>query len=224
MKRSASSRQWIQEHINDPYVQAAKRDGYRSRAAYKLLELHTVMKSTAGTSIALLRPGMAVLDLGAAPGGWSQVAAQLTAPNGLVMAIDLLAMDDLPGVTVLQGDFLQAETWEKMHRLLAECGKHGFDVLLSDMAPNMSGIRTVDQLRGAVLAESVLACANEFLCKGGALVLKLFHGPDFHLLVKQSHTLFHRTKIIKPAASRDRSPEQYLVGIGYKGEKSDASP
>jgi 23S rRNA (uridine2552-2'-O)-methyltransferase len=211
----------MQEHVNDPYVQAARRDGYRSRAAYKLLELQTSLRSRTGVMVPLLREGMSVLDLGAAPGGWSQVAARLTASSravggGLVIAVDRLPMDPVPDVVTLQGDFLEESTWTAIREQLAAHGRTGIDRLLSDMAPNMSGVRSVDQLRGAALAEAALECALELLHDGGGMVLKLFHGTEFQTVLRQVQALFQQVRVVKPSASRDRSPEQYLVASGYR--------
>lgn len=202
-RRRPSSSRWLLEHRNDPYVQAAHREGYRSRAAYKLLELHQ--------RFSLLKPGMTVLDLGAAPGGWSQVVVKVGA--GRVVAMDRLAMDAIPGVTVLRGDFLDDAG---IRELLAAMGGEGAHLVLSDMAPEMTGFTSVDQARGELLAESAFDLLPRVLRPGGSLVLKLFQGPAFHTLVRQAQGLFQRVKVVKPEASRDRSAEHYLVAFDFR--------
>ncbi|MEO5378489.1 MAG: RlmE family RNA methyltransferase [Magnetococcus sp. DMHC-6] len=225
-KLRPSSARWLREHAQDPYVQAARAEGYRSRAAYKLLEIHTTVSSWPGIS-GLLRPGMSVVDLGAAPGGWTQVAAKLVGQvggkSGHVLALDLLPMVDFPTaypgveITLLLGDFLQDSGLAAVRQALAP---HGFaHVLLSDMAPQMCGNKMVDQSRGEVLAEAAFLFANEVLLPGGSMVVKLFQGPCFHDLVRQAHQNFDRVRVIKPKASRPRSPEHYLVALGYKRSK-----
>ncbi|WP_130471476.1 RlmE family RNA methyltransferase [Candidatus Magnetaquicoccus inordinatus] len=218
-RRRPSSARWLQEHREDPYVAAAKRDGYRSRAAYKLLELQTYPQEhrpLAHPTGLLLQPGMTVVDLGAAPGGWSQVAAQLVAPKGRVLAIDLLPMAPIPGVECVEGDFLDESVLLQLHTLLAaDADSRVADVILSDMAPNMSGIPSVDQARGELLAESAFQFAEATLRPGGNLVLKIFQGSSFHTIVAHARQMFARVKLIKPRASRDRSPEQYLLGLGF---------
>ncbi|MBF0136474.1 MAG: RlmE family RNA methyltransferase [Magnetococcus sp. DMHC-1] len=209
-RRRPSSREWLREHRRDPYVQAAARDGYRSRAAYKLLEIHARPPAN------LLRPGMAVVDLGAAPGGWTQVALQHVGPQGIIVAVDLLAMDPLSGAEIIQGDFLQAATLLEVQRVLGRPA----DLLLSDMAPNMSGIKAVDQPRGELLAEAALEFAAAVLKPLGAAVIKLFDGPGFHDLVRGARIAFGQVKVVKPRASRGRSPEHYLVCQGFRASPS----
>ncbi len=219
-KRRPSSANWLREHHNDPYVLAARRQGYRSRAAYKLLEMHqSMLKSGSGKKGrhpgGILNGGMTVVDLGAAPGGWSQVARSLVGSSGRVVAVDRLAMAALDGVTVIQGDFLEEPVLNHIQSALGDDG-HAHAVL-SDMAPNLSGIPSVDQARGEVLAESAFQFAESTLRPGGRLVVKLFQGSTFHELVKQARRLFERVKVIKPPASRDRSAEHFLIGIGFHG-------
>ncbi|MBF0623987.1 MAG: RlmE family RNA methyltransferase [Magnetococcales bacterium] len=207
-RRSASSQEWLRERRRDPYVQAAARDGYRSRAAYKLLEIQASMRPP------LIGPGMGVVDLGAAPGGWTQVVAPLVGKAGRVVAVDLLPMAPVAAtVTVMQGDFLDQDTLERIVTLL----DGGADLVLSDLAPNMSGIAVADQARGELLAENACQFAARVLRPGGSLVVKLFQGPGFHTLVREAKTGFGRTKVVKPKASRGRSPEQYLVCQAFKG-------
>ncbi|MBF0124228.1 MAG: RlmE family RNA methyltransferase [Magnetococcales bacterium] len=212
----SSSPQWLREHAADPYVRAAQRDGYRSRAAYKLLDLQRSVSDRNGVVQPLLRAGMAVLDLGAAPGGWSQVAAQLIGPSGLLLAVDLLPIAPISGATILQGDFLQESTLAWIHTHLNQRGYKGVDVLLSDMAPNLSGIRAADQARTAQLVEDLLALTPTLVRPGGSLVVKLFQGSDSQALLQQARQLFRQIKLVKPDASRDRSAEHYLVGIQFR--------
>jgi 23S rRNA (uridine2552-2'-O)-methyltransferase len=183
-----SSKEWLRRHVTDPYVRQAKAQGYRSRAAFKLLEIDKKEK--------LLRPGMRVLDLGAAPGGWSQVAAEKRAK---VIAIDLLPMEPIPGVTVLQGDF-QAQAFDG-----------SFDVILSDVSPNMSGIRNVDQARALALSLAAVDLCAKVLKPEGAFLVKAFHGESFDDLLLALKKAFREVKVIKPSASRDESRENYLL-------------
>lgn len=210
--RRDSSTRWLLEHRTDPHVLAARREGYRSRAAYKFLEIQEKFK--------LLKPGMRVVDLGAAPGGWSQVAATLVVPGGRVVAVDLLPMATIPGpVTFLQGDFLDETVLAELRTLF-----HGGRVqaILSDMAANMSGIRVLDTARGERLTEAVFDFTETMLAPEGLLVVKLFQSAAFEELVVRARALFRTVRMAKPAASRDRSPEQYLIGMGFVG--ADRSP
>jgi 23S rRNA (uridine2552-2'-O)-methyltransferase len=199
-RKRSSSKAWLQEHRDDPYVQRAQREGYRSRACYKLLELQERDR--------LLRPGMTVLDLGSAPGGWSQVAAQLIGDHGRVVASDILPMDALAGVDFIQGDFGEDAVFEV---ILAAVGSGGADVVLSDMAPNMSGMMAVDQPRAMYLAELALDLAQRVLRPGGAFVCKVFHGEGFEALLADARDGFGQVVVRKPRASRPRSREVYLV-------------
>jgi len=201
MARSKTSRTWMQEHVSDRYVRKAKEEGYRSRAAFKLRQL-------AGQD-RLILPGMTVVDLGAAPGGWSQVAAEMTGPKGRVVAVDILAMAPLPGVEFLQGDFRETETLERLELAL---GERPVDLVLSDMSPNISGIGMVDQARAAHLAELALQFALERLKPGGSLLVKTFQGEGFAEVREQMRRSFARVLARKPDASRSRSPEMYLLG------------
>ncbi|MBF0462158.1 MAG: RlmE family RNA methyltransferase [Magnetococcales bacterium] len=222
-QRRPSSARWLQEHRDDPYVAAAKRDGYRSRAAYKLLELQTFPKEHRHPGMAsglLIQPGMTVVDLGAAPGGWTQVATQLVGPRGRVVAADILPFAPVAGAEIIVGDFLDETVARQIEAALGVSGQA--QVILSDMAPNMSGIPCVDQARGELLAEMALQFAETTLCPGGSLVLKVFQGSSFHTIVSQARLLFARVKLIKPRASRDRSSEQYLLGLGF--HRSSSTP
>ncbi|MBF0109752.1 MAG: 23S rRNA methyltransferase [Magnetococcales bacterium] len=211
-KRRPSSSRWLQEHHHDPFVLQARRDGYRSRAAYKLLEIAGQPFGEAGRAI--LGPGKTVVDLGSAPGGWSQVATGLVGERGRVVAMDLLSMPPLDGVVFIQGDFLGEVGLLQLREAIAP--ERMVDVVLSDMAPNMSGIATADQARGELLAEAAHEFARATLSPGGVLVVKLFQGPGFHETVRRAHLDFTRVKVVKPKASRSRSAELYMVGVGFR--------
>jgi 23S rRNA (uridine2552-2'-O)-methyltransferase len=206
MKRSKTSKQWMREHVNDVYVQRAKSEGYRSRAAYKLLEIAARDK--------LLKPGMVVVDLGAAPGGWSQVARAQVGARGLVLALDLLEMEPLPGVTFLQGDFREDAV---VAALAAALAGRTVDLVLSDISPNISGIAMSDQARVMHVAELALEFAAKHLKHGGNLLVKVFQGSGFQEFLRQMRTQFKNVVTRKPEASRGRSSELYLLGKGYAG-------
>lgn len=201
MKRTRTSKAWMREHVNDAYVQRAKAEGYRSRAAFKLLELDERDH--------FLRPGMVVVDLGAAPGSWSQVAIQRVGGAGRVIALDLLEMEPIKGVEFLQGDFQDDAVLAALEEKLAGTR---VDVVLSDMAPNMSGIDLVDQARSVQLGELALDFAARHLKPGGHLVVKVFQGQGFMEFRKLVQSHFKVVHVRKPKASRDRSPEVYLLG------------
>jgi len=196
-----SSKQWLRRHVTDPYVRKAREQGYRSRAAYKLLELDQRER--------LFRPGAIVVDLGAAPGSWSQVAAAKVRPGGKVIAVDLLDIAPISGVTVLKGDFRQA-------RLLEALAGSSVDVVLSDLAPNLSGIPNVDQARLAELTHAALDFCQKALKKGGLFVVKAFHGEAYDEVVQRMKHEFGNVKVVKPAASRGESRETYLVARGFQ--------
>ncbi len=205
-KKRSSSKAWLKEHRDDPYVQRAQREGYRSRACYKLLELQEKDR--------LIRPGMTVIDLGSAPGGWSQVAADLVGHKGRVIASDILPMDNLAGVEFIQGDFTEDAVFEQ---ILAAAGDTPVDVVVSDMAPNMSGMTAVDQPRAMYLVELALDMARRVLAPGGSFVAKVFQGEGFDDLVRDARGSFERVVNRKPDASRPRSREVYLVARGFRG-------
>ncbi len=205
-KRTPSSQRWLRRQAQDPYVARAHADGFRSRAAYKLAEIDEKER--------LLRPGQCVVDLGAAPGGWSQYAARRLDSRGSVFALDLLPMDAIAGVEVLCGDFADAEVLEA---LLASLRGRAVDVVICDMAPNMSGTRAVDQPRAMALAELALDFAAQVLRPGGDFVVKLFHGEGFEVFVRQARTGFERVRVRKPEASRGDSREVYLVARTFRG-------
>ena len=200
MARSKSSGRWLAEHFDDPYVKQAQQQGLRSRAAFKLLELQE--------KYTLIRPGMTVIDLGAAPGAWSQVARPLVGSAGRAVALDILPMAPVPGVEFIQGDFTEDEPVRALELAL---GGAAVDLVLSDMAPNMSGMATVDQARSMFLAELALEFARAHLKPGGDLVVKLFQGADFDSFVREVRSLFAKVQVIKPKASRPRSNEVYLL-------------
>ena len=203
-KKKSSSAAWLKEHRDDPYVQRAQRDGYRSRACYKLLELQAKDK--------LFRPGMTVVDLGSAPGGWSQVAAELVGDRGKVIASDILYMDGLAGVEFVKGDFTEDEVFEQ---IVAAIAGLPVDIVMSDMAPNMSGMADVDQPRSMYLVELALDMARRVLAPGGSFVTKIFHGEGFDTLLADTRSSFSRVLTRKPAASRPRSKEVYLVAKDF---------
>ena len=205
MARSRSSGRWLSEHFSDEYVKQAQALGYRSRAVFKLKELDEKDR--------LLKPGMVVVDLGAAPGGWSQYAAECIGKRGAIIALDLLPVEPLPGVTFFQGDFREDAV---LQTLMDHLAGREVDLVMSDMAPNMSGNRVVDQARGMHLAELALDTAKDILRPGGTFVTKLFQGPDVDAYVASARSLFSKGSMRKPKASRDRSPEVYLVGSGRK--------
>ncbi len=204
MAKTASSRKWLDRQHSDPYVKQAQREGYRSRAAYKLLEIQEKDR--------ILRPGMRVLDLGAAPGSWCQIAARLVGPSGSVVALDLLPMDPLPGVSILQGDFREPEMLE---RLCATLGGEPLDLVLSDMAPNITGMSVVDQPRAMYLVELALELARLRLHSGGSLVVKVFQGTGFDEVLLELRRSFARVVSRKPKSSRSQSRELYLVAKGF---------
>jgi 23S rRNA (uridine2552-2'-O)-methyltransferase len=204
MARSKSSEGWLKEHFDDEFVARAQQEGYRSRATYKLLEINEKDK--------LLKRGMTVVDLGAAPGGWSQIAADIVADEGMVVALDILPMDALPGVEVLEGDFQEEEVF---NQLLATLGGRPVDLVMSDMAPNMSGMRSIDQPKAMYLCELTLDLARNVLKPGGNMLLKLFQGAGSEEFIKECRKNFRKVVIRKPAASRARSREVYVLALNY---------
>lgn len=204
MGKTASSRQWLERQRTDPYVKRAQRDGYRSRAAYKLLDIQAKDQ--------LLRPGQRLVDLGAAPGSWSQVAARIIGPSGLVVALDVLPMEPLAGVTIVQGDFRESESLDQLNGALGEAR---LDLVLSDMAPNITGTAAVDQPRAMYLVELALDFARERLQPGGGMIVKVFQGEGFDSLLLEMRQRFDRVASRKPGSSRARSREVYLVAKGF---------
>lgn len=207
MSRGKTSKAWMREHINDPYVQRAKAEGYRSRAAYKLLELDKKDR--------LLVPGQLVVDLGAAPGSWSQVVLAKLGTKGTVVAVDLLPMEPLAGVRFVQGDFREQGL---LDALLLALGGRKADLVISDLAPNISGIGVSDQARSMYLCELALEFARQCLVPGGSLLVKVFQGAGFTEFLAGMRKSFVKVGSRKPEASRGRSSEMYLLGKGYKAE------
>ena len=204
-KKNKTNKAWITEHVNDAYVQRARAEGWRSRAAFKLTEVDDKDK--------LLKPGMTVVDLGSAPGSWSQVAARRVAPGGRLIALDLLPMDALHGVQFIQGDFRDDEVLQALAKALD--GRQ-VDLVLSDMAPNMSGIAVVDQARVMLLAELTLEFCGQHLKPGGDMLVKVFQGDGFMELRRALQDRFQTVQMRKPAASRNRSAEIYLLARNKK--------
>jgi len=205
MARSKSSHRWLKEHFSDPYVKRAQAEGLRSRAAYKLEELIDRDR--------LLKPGMRVVDLGAAPGGWSQMARARLGERGRVLALDILPMDAIAGVEFLQGDFRDETVLARLEQAL---GGAGLDLVLSDMAPNMTGVASVDQARAMELAELARDFAQAHLDPGGAFLVKLFQGAGFDDYLKDLRRRYAKITMRKPKASRARSPEVYALATGFK--------
>lgn len=205
MSRTKSSRRWLDRQRSDPFVKQAQVAGYRSRAAFKLLEIQDKDR--------ILAPGMRVVDLGAAPGSWSQIAARLTGPRGLVVALDVLDMEPLTGVKVLKGDFREPEV---LNALRAALGGEPLDLVLSDMSPNLSGSAAVDLPRSVYLLELALALARETLKPGGSLVVKAFQGEGFDTFLRELRASFASVASRKPKSSRSESRELYLVAKGYR--------
>jgi 23S rRNA (uridine2552-2'-O)-methyltransferase len=202
--RAGKTRRWLQDHRSDVFVKRAAQEGYRSRAAYKLAEIDD--------RDSIFAPGQVVVDLGAAPGGWSQLAAARTRPGGRVVAMDLLAMEPLPGVELIRGDFHQRETLARLEAVLAG---RTVDLVLSDMAPNISGIRASDQARAMALAELALDFADSHLVAGGTVLIKVFQGADYPAFLADMKRRCRDTRVRKPEASRRESAEHYLLGRGF---------
>ncbi len=209
MKRTKTSKAWMMEHVTDAYVQRAKQEGYRSRASYKLMEI--IERDH------LLRPGMRVVDLGAAPGGWSQVVAKQLAGSGRVIALDLLEMTPMAGVTFIQGDFREDAVLAELVKAL---DGRPVDLVISDMAPNISGIALADQARAMHLAELALEFAVQHLKPGGNFLVKVFQGEGFDEYIRALRRHFRQVVTRKPKASRGRTNETYLLGIGLCPQKS----
>ncbi len=204
-KRSKSSANWLTEHHNDQYVQQSKKDGYRSRAVYKLIEIDEKDK--------MFKKGMRVVDLGAAPGSWTQYAVEKLGEKGIMVASDILPMDSYSYVQFVEGDFREQKVLDE---ILTHLGGRKADVVMSDMAPNFSGVKAVDLPSAMYLNELAVDMANLVLKKGGNFICKVFHGDGFEGLVKNLRTQFDKVKIRKPKASRPRSKEVYIVALGFK--------
>ena len=212
-KSKKVNKAWLNDHVNDPWVKLAHKEGYRARAAYKLKEIDD--------TLGLIRPGHRVVDLGSAPGAWSQYVRRKLSPqgaavgelNGAIIAIDLLPMEPIEGVQFLQGDFRESDVLAQLEALV---GGQKLDLVVSDMAPNLSGVESVDAARISHLIELAVDFAVQHLKADGALVVKVFHGSGYSQLVQLFKDTFRVVKPIKPKASRDRSSENFLVGIGLK--------
>lgn len=209
MPKTKSSRRWLKEHFDDEYVKKAKQQGYRSRAMFKLLEIDERDH--------VLQPGRTVVDLGAAPGGWAQLAVERVGRQGRVVALDILPMENLPGVIFLQGDFTGQEIFDELKKVLdgAEVG-----LVMSDLAPNISGVSSVDQPRAMYLAELALEFARKMLAPGGDFVAKVFQGAGFEQFHKEARSLFQLANVRKPKASRARTNEVYIVAKNYYGRST----
>lgn len=207
---------WLNQHVNDPYVRLAQKDGYRARAAYKLQEIDE--------TLGLVRPGQVVVDLGSTPGAWSQYLRRRLSPNGAavgelhgtIVALDMLPMEAVEGVHFIQGDFREAEVLAELERTLVDKGVQQVDLVVSDMAPNLSGIGMTDAARISDLVELAVDFAVHHLKPDGALVVKLFHGGAYDPMVALFRETFRTVKAVKPKASRDKSSETFLVGLGLK--------
>lgn len=206
MKRRKSTQAWLRRHVSDPYVRQARARGYRSRAAFKLIEIAERDR--------LLSPGMLVVDLGAAPGSWSQVVAERIAPSGWLFAVDLLEMSPISGVEFIPGDFRRPEAHARLARAM---GARKADLVLSDLAPNLSGVTASDEARGRELCERALEFARRHLKPGGAFLIKVFQGSGYRQFLEDMRETFQTVVSRKPGASRGRSTEMYLLGKGLKG-------
>ncbi len=207
MARSKTSKKWLDEHVNDPYVKRAQIDGYRSRASYKLIEINEKDK--------IIRPGMIAMDLGSAPGGWSQIMAPWVGDKGRTIASDILPMDSLADVTFIQGDFTEESVFDE---IMASINGEPVDVVVSDMAPNLSGVNATDQYSSMYLVELALDMARQVLKPGGSFCAKVFQGVGYEEYLKDVRSSFDKVLIRKPDASRPRSREVYIVGKGFKGQ------
>ena len=201
----SKNRDWIKQHLNDPYVKQAQKDGYRSRASYKLLEI--IEKER------MIRPGMTIVDVGSAPGGWSQVASRMVGHEGRVHALDILPMDPVAGVDFILGDFTEQEIFDQLLKLI---GNRPVDLVISDMAPNLTGAKAVDQPAMMYLAELGIDLTCQVLKPEGVFIAKLFQGEGFDQFVRHVRTLFNSVSMKKPDASRAKSREVYLVAKGLK--------
>ena len=205
MKPTRTSKAWMMEHLNDPYVKLAQKEGYRARAAYKLMEIDDKDR--------LIKPGMTIVDLGSAPGSWSQVAVQRLKGQGKVIALDILEMQPIGGVTFLQGDFREESVLRQLEQTL---NKTQVDLVIADMAPNISGVKDVDQAGAAYLTELALEFSKDWLKPSGNFLVKVFIGAGFEEILQNMRQMFDKVVTRKPKASRDRSSEVYLLGLGRK--------
>ena len=209
MAKSKSSKGWLKEHFDDEYVRRSQQDGYRSRAIYKLIEIDKKDH--------LVKPGMTVIDLGAAPGGWSEYCVKKLGKNGAMVALDILPMEPIDDVTIIQGDFREDAVFEE---LMAKMNNERADLVISDMAPNISGMESVDMPRAYYLCELALDLARQVLKPGGGLLVKLFQGEGFEAYNRELKSSFSHVVIRKPKASRARSREIYALATGFLGNES----
>jgi 23S rRNA (uridine2552-2'-O)-methyltransferase len=205
MKKSSSSNRWLKEHFSDIYVKRAKQEGFRARSVYKLMEIQERYK--------IIKPNMLVVDLGASPGGWSEYVVKLVGPSGKVFALDILSMQPIDGVEFIQGDFTQNSVVED---LCVRLNNRKVDAVLSDMAPNLSGLSIVDQVRSMDLSERAFVFAQKVLKPGGLFLTKIFQGAGFNAFLKNLRHNFAQVKVIKPEASRARSSEIFLLANGFR--------
>ncbi len=212
MAKSKSSKGWLKEHFDDEYVRRSQQDGYRSRAIYKLIEIDKKDR--------LVKPGMTIIDLGAAPGGWSEYCVKKLGKNGTMIALDILPMEPIGGVRIIQGDFREDAVFEELMTVMNAGGEnsHRADLVISDMAPNISGMGSVDMPRAYYLCELALDLARQVLKPGGGLLVKLFQGEGFEAYNKQLKTSFSKVVMRKPKASRARSREVYALATGFLGK------
>lgn len=208
MKASKTSKAWMQEHLDDAYVKQAQKDGFRARAAYKLLEIDD--------KDSLIKPGMTIVDLGSAPGSWSQVAVQRLKGQGRVIALDILEMPPIADVEFIQGDFREDDVLQALEKSL---NNQTVDLVICDMAPNITGVKQVDQASAAYLTELALAFSQDWLKPNGNFLVKVFIGAEFESILKAMRTVFKKVVTRKPKASRGRSTETYLLGIGYQSQQ-----
>ncbi len=211
MAKSKSSKGWLKEHFDDEYVRRSQQDGYRSRAIYKLIEIDKKDR--------LVKPGMTIIDLGAAPGGWSEYCVKKLGKNGTMIALDILPMEPIDGVTIIEGDFREDVVFEELMAVINAGGESSrADLVISDMAPNISGMGSVDMPRAYYLCELALDLAQQVLKPGGGLLVKLFQGEGFEAYNKALKTSFSKVVMRKPKASRARSREVYALATGFLGK------
>ena len=214
MAKSKSSKGWLKEHFDDEYVRRSQQDGYRSRAIYKLIEIDEKDR--------LVKPGMTIIDLGAAPGGWSEYCVKKLGKKGTIVALDILPMDPIDGVTIVEGDFREDAVFEELLKVMNQdpIKKGKADLVISDMAPNISGMGSVDMPRAYYLCELALDLARQTLNPGGGLLVKLFQGEGFEAYNKELKTSFSKVVMRKPKASRPRSREMYALATGFLGNSN----
>lgn len=209
MAKSKSSKGWLKEHFDDEYVRRSQQDGYRSRAIYKLIEIDKKDR--------LIKPGMTIVDLGAAPGGWSEYCVKKVGRKGKVIALDILPMEPIEDVTIILGDFREDVVLEELVAVMKDSGNGSSDLVISDMAPNISGMESVDMPRAYYLCDLALDLARQVLKPGGGLLVKLFQGEGFEAYNKELKSSFSKVVMRKPKASRPRSREIYALATGFKG-------